>query len=247
MNVSNQVLKVLSGVRIEGKNLFLEEALDRKLYTETNKVLEAAGGKWNRKAKAHVFGDDPAEVIDRVILTGQITSAKNEYGYFPTPKPIVDRMIDRAQIESGMRVLEPSAGQGAIAFRLLELGCTVDAVEILPENANVLRLRESEDKRLEVREIDFLSITPTRAYDRVLMNPPFGRQADIRHVNRALDFLKPNGRLVAIMAYGVIFRQDRLATDFRQLVEDRGGMMAALPEGAFKESGTSVRTVMVTL
>ena len=38
-----------------------------------NKVLEALGGKWNRKAGGHVFDHYPADEIDEVILTGEYT------------------------------------------------------------------------------------------------------------------------------------------------------------------------------
>jgi hypothetical protein len=77
------------------------------------------------------------------------------------------------------------------------------------------------------------------------MNPPFAGQADIEHVTHALNFLKPGGKLVAIMSAGVTFRQDRKAADFRALIWGMGGTIEELPEDAFKQSGTSVRTVLV--
>jgi 16S rRNA G1207 methylase RsmC len=84
-------------------------------------------------------------------------------------------------------------------------------------------------------------------FDRIVMNPPFADQQDIRHVRHALGFLKPGGRLVAIMSAGVTFREDRLAREFRALVEDRGGTIEELPADAFKASGTGVLAVLVTI
>ena len=55
MNISNEVLAVLSNAAMDGKNLKLTGQLDRALYVATNKVLELAGGKWNRKAQGHIF------------------------------------------------------------------------------------------------------------------------------------------------------------------------------------------------
>jgi hypothetical protein len=49
------------------------------------------------------------------------------------------------------------------------------------------------------------------------------------------------------MGAGVVFRENKLAVEFRALVEDRGGSIEALPEGSFKESGTMVNTVVVTI
>jgi predicted RNA methylase len=248
MNVSTDVLAVLSSVQITGAQLTIVGQLDRKLYEKTNKVLEAAGGKWNRKAKAHVFDDDPSDLIDHVLLTGAITSARDEFGFFPSPPEVVDAVIERAQLERGHRVLEPSAGHGALAVGAAASGSQIYCIELLPRNVAVLRGLQEICPRIEtVLEGDFLSLKPERVYDRVVMNPPFARQADIRHVLHAHQWLKPGGLLVAVMAAGVTFRQDRLSSDFRALVDARGGSIDPLPEGAFKASGTSVRTVVVTI
>ncbi|MCV5917721.1 hypothetical protein OFN60_30320, partial [Escherichia coli] len=45
MQISTEVLNVLSRCRAEGNFLFLADQLDRSIYVKTNKVLEAAGGK----------------------------------------------------------------------------------------------------------------------------------------------------------------------------------------------------------
>lgn len=95
--------------------------------------------------------------------------------------------------------------------------------------------------------IDFLSVEPMASFDRIVMNPPFGRQADLKHVSHALKFLKPGGLLVSVMASSVTFRSNKLTTDFRQLIVDRGGHIEELPEGAFKSSGTMVNTVIVVI
>ncbi len=54
MRVEDDVLAVLSRAETNGNALVLIGQLDRLMYERTNKVLEAAGGKWNRKAKAHM-------------------------------------------------------------------------------------------------------------------------------------------------------------------------------------------------
>lgn len=48
MRVENEVPTVLSRAATQGNALTLFGQLDRRLYDRTNKVLEAAGGKWNR-------------------------------------------------------------------------------------------------------------------------------------------------------------------------------------------------------
>lgn len=244
MKIDQDVLAVLSVAEVNGAALLLTGQLDRKLYERTNKVIEAAGGKWNRKAKAHVFDADAADRIDQMILSGEVEVPKDEFNFFPSPPAVVARLLSLADVRAGMRVLEPSAGKGAIAYACVDLGAVVDCYELMEANFAAL----AGDIRLgSVRRLDFLTQAPEPSYDRVVMNPPFLKQADIKHVMHALQFLKPGGRLVAVMSAGVSFRNDARTTAFRQLVEARGGSIKALPENSFKASGTGVNTVIAVV
>jgi predicted RNA methylase len=244
MRVDNEVMAVLSMAQTDGNALTLVGQLDRKLYERTNKVLEAAGGKWNRKAKAHLFDDGAAERIDQILLTGSIEIPKDEFEFFPTPAIVVGRLLELADVRAGMLVLEPEAGRGNIAFACADVGAIVDCVELMDANYTAL----TSDPRIHsVLRADFLALLPEANYDRIVMNPPFSKQADIKHVNHALKFLKPDGLLVAVMSSGVTFRDNKLTTEFRDLIRARGGDIEALPEDSFKSSGTSVNTVIVTI
>ena len=165
---------------------------------------------------------------------------------FPTPPAVVERMIAAAQLEPDMTVLEPSAGLGAIAMPVARLVSVVACIEQNQQVADRLRATGTVDG---VTCADFLEIQPgpLLTYDRVMMNPPFRGQADIRHVTHALRFVKPGGLLVAVMSAGVEFRQDKTATGFRDLVADRGGRIERLPDDAFEASGASVRTVLAII
>jgi hypothetical protein len=55
MRVNEQVLAVLSRCATNGNCLTLPEQLPRRDYVAINKVIEAAGGRWSRGARAHVF------------------------------------------------------------------------------------------------------------------------------------------------------------------------------------------------
>ena len=247
MKISNDVLGVLSNATTSGNALSLSGQLERGLYQRANKVIEAASGKWNRKAQCHLFDGDAADAVDQIILTGEVT-VKQDFGYFPTPEVIVDQLIDLAELIPGMHVLEPSAGQGAIAIKALRVGARVDCVELLPENVRALTSAiAAAGVNATVEMIDFLTIPPVQCYDRVIMNPPFARQADIHHVNHAMKFLKPDGILVSVMSAGVMFRTNRLTIDFKNKVDANDGEIIPLPEGSFRESGTMVNTVIVKM
>jgi predicted RNA methylase len=243
MKVSSDVLAVLASAQTSGNALILTGALDRGLYERTNKVLEAAGGKWNRKARAHVFDAAADEAIDQIILSGEITIPQ-DFGFFPTPPDVVERLVEIADVRSHHHFCEPQAGHGniACAFRDAE---KVTCYELLP--ANIQKLRALGYDHWEIIQADFLAITPAPIYDRIVMNPPFAKQADIKHVTHAHKFLKPGGTLVSVMSAGVTFRTDRLTESFKQLIESSDGYIEDLPDCAFKSSGTMVRTVIVTL
>jgi len=244
MKVDREVMQVLSASKTDGRQLFITGGqLERGLYQRLDKVLKAAGGKWNTKARAHLFDGDAAEAIENIILTGEVT-VPQDFGYFPTPAFVVDRLIELADAREGMKALEPSAGRGAIASRLKTCGLKVDCVELLPDNAKHLM----EDGYESVLVTDFLTVEPEPRYQRVVMNPPFDKKrSDIRHVMHALKFLEPGGLLVSVMPSGIVFREDALSRDFRGIVEQSGGFIEELPEGSFKESGTMVNSVIVVI
>jgi len=243
MKIEKEVLDILNNSEIEGNELRLTGQLDRKMYVKVNEAITALGGKWNKSKKCHLFEGDAKDRINGMIESGTVEDAKSDFNFFPTPKAIVDEMLYRARIERGMKVLEPSAGRGNIAIPAMKEGGIVDCIELMEANYKTLL-----DKGFNsVIKQDFLTVEPTPIYNRILMNPPFCRKQDIIHVNHALKFLAPKGLLLSIMAAGVEFRQDKMTKAFVQMVEDKGGYIEALEDGAFKESGTGVRTVLCVI
>ena len=268
MRLAEDVVEVIARSTTSGNRLDLPSQLDRKLYVRVAKAIEAAGGKWDRKAGAHIFGGDAGESIEPIILDGEITDAKREFNLFETPEPLIERMIDAADIPRSTskdprdwpRILEPSAGSGRIVKALHKRSwdhpLNVFAYEIQPALAAKVSELLYPEGSCSVK--DFLSVDPNpidpltsepfaKTIDRVIMNPPFSKRQDVRHVMHAFKFLKPGGRLVAIMSAGVDFREDRLTHEFRALVTVQGGSIERLPADSFKSSGTGVNTVFVTI
>ena len=166
---------------------------------------------------------------------------------FPTPHELAVRMVEIANIQPPMRILEPSAGTGTIV-NVIPIGTHLQAVEINAEAARMLG-RTKTHPCCYIHTGDFLEwsqVTDER-FDRVLMNPPFANNQDIRHVRAAFDLLREGGRLVAIMSPHFTFAQDKESVAFREWFEDLGGTYEKLPADTFKASGTSVNTVLVTI
>lgn len=245
MRIEQDILEILERSVVEGGTLRLPPAqLDRKTYAAVNKVIEAAGGRWDRKARAHVFEGDAVDTIDPILLTGEYTLTKQDFGQFDTPMDLAFQVAGLARIEAGMSILEPSAGIGNLVDAAEKAGGRVEGFEI-----DAKRLHSCKDRCIlagGIRLSDFLASQPEPIFDRVVMNPPFAKQADIRHVTHAAKFLRPGGRLVSIMSASVTFRTDARSEDFRNFINSRGVAHEVLPPKSFKDSGTNVNAVIVS-
>ncbi len=189
----------------------------------------------------------PFEALRQAVKAGvQVVAAPQ---LFPTPVDLAARMVEAAGIKAGDHVLEPSAGTGVLigacgaqwsGWNANNRGA-MHAVEI---NGTLCDRLRHQFPLTNVHHRDFLDLSPDtfQPFDVVLMNPPFKDAADIVHIRHALRFLKPGGRLVAICANG-----PRQQAALRPLVEQHGGEWEELPPGTFSESGTEVRTVMLSL
>lgn len=65
------------------------------------------------------------------------------------------------------------------------------------------------------------------------MNPPFAGMHYLKHIEKAIECLKPGGQLVAILPATAMYSHGKLP---------KGGWWYDLPIGSFKESGTNVNT-----
>lgn len=252
-SVPETVHTVLQSVEFDGDVGRLTcGTLERSVYQQVDKVLKSLGGKWDRRKGGHVFPGDARDHLEAVIETGQYVDAKQALGFFETPESLADEVASMAAWPGGMvpSILEPSAGSGNLLRAMVRrygeraLYDTV-AVEIDGRHHAVLS-----DLAAEVHIADFLSLTldvMEGGFDRVVMNPPFSRQQDIDHVLHAWQFLAPGGRLVAIMSAGWTFRENRKSREFRTFITEHGGIVHHHDHEAFRESGTGVRTVDVTL
>ncbi len=168
-------------------------------------------------------------------------------GYFPTPKTIVERMIELADLQDGETILEPSAGNGNILDGVNEyiqdnnLSAELHGIEWNYTLRQILEL-----KQYKLVANDFIEFTPFTKYNKIIMNPPFEKGKDVDHVLKAYECLKDGGRLIAIMSPHWTFANDTKSIQFRNWLNDKG-YYEKLPEGSFKESGTGVNTVLVVI
>lgn len=235
------VISVLDAAQIADTHLVLTGQLNRDLYLRTNAALEALGGKWSKRDKAHVFDGSPAEAIENAILTGSVVNMDKELDYFPTPDEIADLVVSYADVGDDDFVLEPSAGEGALinALRRAHHNWRVDFCELDARRAAAV-LETCRNTNLVAH--DFLTYQPGEQYHRIVANPPFSQRRDLQHVTHMWELLASGGRLVSVMASGIQFRADRKTSEFKALFPRYD--IIDLPSGSFEASGTGVNTVI---
>jgi predicted RNA methylase len=171
---------------------------------------------------------------------------------FQTPPQLAETMAAMADLKPGHRILEPSAGMGAL-LRAIHRACGSPFVEAVEINNGCLAalhtLRDTLDAEWLIFPGDFSDFADDtgEGFDRVVMNPPFEKGQDAAHVQHAFSLLKPGGRLVAVMSPGPFFRESRADSAFRVWFSEVGGTVEELPAGTFKEAGTGVSSRLVVI
>lgn len=213
------------------------ERLDN--YNDIRKALLDAGAKY--KNNTFIFPNDAEPFINR-IMGGEDINIKKQFQFFATPKHLAKRIIEGIEFFEGATVLEPSAGQGAFLDELQNSGVNIMCVELMPENCEILK-RKGYDPINE----DFLEMDFHQKFDFIIANPPFSKNQDIDHFMHMFKYLKNGGRMDVIVSPHFTFANDKKSKEFRAFLDDSGGTWEEIEAGEFKESGTNIKTVLITL
>lgn len=239
-----EAIDILKECTVSGNVVTLPPGqFDRKLYQEVAKKLELIGGKWKGgKVMGFVFQDDPTELLAQ-IASGEDRNLKKEFQFFATPDVLADKLVQMAIPVAGQTVCEPSAGQGAIVKALLRYGVPlVYGYELMPVNQIVL----SKIEGFELIADDFLT-GYARKFDVIVANPPFSKNQDIDHIRRMYDCLNDGGNLVSMASKHWQFAKGKKETEFREWLEELEADIDEVPAGTFKESGTNIETVIISI
>lgn len=226
-----------------------------KKYLPGSKT-EGTGGKANdyRQEKATDFDRAKAVYFGKQKKNSR-TKSQEGHDYFATPEPIGYKMVQWLQAKPGQSLLEPSAGDGAIA-------------RWMPDNTYNTVVEPSRDLTpklmrnvagAKVVESTFENFDLHNKFDGIAMNPPFGHggKTAVEHVAKAYQHLKDGGRLIAIIPDGPAcqkhFDKWFYGDPEAKRKEDRGiadGVLMAdihLPSVTFDRAGTNVNTRMVVI
>lgn len=232
-----------------------EKLLKAGIYSD--EVLKSA---WEAVREAYEDRRPPTAEEKRRELERGLIGVKIP-GFFPTPDGLADFLVELAEITGDHLVLEPSAGKGDLAAAIMrdEPDCRVICVEVSMALSEILKARFEEEPHVNTVCGDFLEIggvmcrhqeelmpAARGGFDRIVMNPPFEKGAEMDHVRTAYDQLAPGGRLISIMSAGPWFRDDRQSAEFRDWFKSLGGQADDLPAGSFSGAETFVQTGTLT-
>jgi len=197
------------------------------------------------------------DFLEREIAPKTRTLEARGLQQFSTPMPLSELMAHALGARPGQWVLEPTAGTGSLLAPLQGVTTNLLLFELDPQRADVLRAIG-----YGPRVQDFLAAKP-EVVDRVLTNPPWGSVArsgikvpqvgpfaygDVaqRFFVHAMEFLKPRGRIVALMPRDTIAEGGR---EFRNWVRSNFLLRAAIvtPSNLYAHRGTAIEGVLLVV
>jgi len=174
------------------------------------------------------------------------TSKRESRGeYYATPEPVGVKMVEWANIKGNERVLEPSAGHGAIS-RYIPANTSTTIIDTNEDLLSSAMLRTQHAKAIRSQ---FEGHNIVNKYDAVVMNPPFGQGGSlaIAHLEKAVKHLRNGGRVVALIPTGPA--ADAKFDKWWHNTDGSLGMVAEikLPSVTFARAGTGVMTRIVVI
>jgi len=276
----SSVCSIASGEKRQTGAVFENEYIQIKLFLNGNLhatiLRKDLLAKWNQIVgdPRALPGTDGQETNDANCVPVNPFLDKNgkrdgKDDFFATPAELADRMVESLNIARAahgeIRILEPSAGDGALAdavrradqrYSILHVsqakvgdlwhdrGLVADivCVEENPDRAAVLKARQ-----YRVVQTDFLQMAvpvDQMKFDKIIMNPPFSNYQECAHLWHAFQMLKPGGTLVAVISDAVTRRSDRMYAAFRSWLYD---VNASKRKTGVKFDRTQVETLIVEI
>lgn len=124
--------------------------------------------------------------------------------FYPTPEPLIEKMLEGVKFDTVASVLEPSAGKGDLAEGINTIfkrktysrwggrDLDMDCIELQPELQMILK-----GKGYRVVHNDFLTYNTFKRYDLIISNPPFSQGA--KHLLKMLDMQENGGGVICLL------------------------------------------------
>jgi type I restriction-modification system DNA methylase subunit len=218
--------------------------LERKTYLDVAKKINQIGGKWKGgKVSGFVFEQDPTELLKQ-IASSEKRNLLLEYQFFETPQALADKLVSLAHINECHRILEPSAGRGALLTAINKVlpGKVIDCYELMDLNQSFLKKIPT----ASFKGADFIKNDGT-SYDRIIANPPFSNNQDIVHIQEMYTLLNPGGCIATISSTHWQHSNNSTEKRFRNWLKFVDALIVPIEAGSFKTSGTNVAASIITI
>lgn len=240
------VEEILKHCSLENNVLKLPKVqFNKKSYAEAKKWIEEAGGSWQGgKVQGFTFPFN-AERVFNILHAGKRCNLQQDFQFFSTPPEVADWLVMLAGgIREDEKVLEPSAGTGAIVDAI-HRSCKdviVDCFELMPENKEIL----SKKYNINILGDDFTAYNLEK-YDKIIANPPFSKNQDIKHIKRMYEHLNEGGTVASITSNHWKLGNENECVLFREWLTSVRGKVYDIEKGAFKDSGTGIETSAIII
>lgn len=258
MNIENLVSKLDENeiyTIIECKDITDDE------YDRLRWVMESYGGRWNERCKGfkfNEFDDEKLKSIKADLSAGFVNLSEEKRtrerdAFFPTPIKVVDKMILTANLKPDSIMLESSAGTGRILDEAKKVINSVDNFVVIEMNSERQRILRDKGYKVDFNGTfedslkDSEILKKIKNCDKVVINPPFKNDSDVKHLLISYMFCADNADVVSILQENSLYydRQiHRVFKEFLSLIGKDAYEVVSLPAGSFKDELTTVDTVI---
>ncbi len=196
--------------------------------------------KSGRTAIKILSKDFTIEDVKQILYDSQELCVSGKFDFFPTPDELVKICHDLLEYEVGNLVLEPSAGTGNL-IKDFPYKSNIVTVEANKFFCNILKRKYPE---IINKNCLFEEFKTENSFDRIIMNPPFSKRLDAKHILKAFDMLTNDGILVAIHSTGILSGSDKNSKAFQKLYE-KNGVFQKVYKGMFDSSGKGTKIDVV--
>ena len=259
MNIENLVSKLDENeiyTIIECKDITDEE------YDRLRWVMESYGGRWNERCKGfkfNEFDDEKLKSIKADLSVGFVNLSEEKRtrekdAFFPTPVKVVDKMIRTANLKPDSIMLESSAGTGRILDEAKKVINSVDNFVVIEMNSERQRILRDKGYKVDFNGTfedslkDSETLKKIKNCDKVVINPPFKNDSDVKHLLISYMFCADNADVVSILQENSLYydRQiHKVFKEFLSLIGKDAYEVVSLPAGSFKDELTTVDTVII--
>tara|TARA_R100000935_G_C2835187_1_gene167690 strand:+ start:1632 stop:2975 length:1344 start_codon:yes stop_codon:yes gene_type:complete len=189
------------------------------------------------RALAEFYGEVLPDAPSETEARRPSTEVARDLQFYPTPRKAAKTVIDALNLTGGETILEPSCGDGQIMDLLAEWHNDPDErryrsrLIVTGVEYDAGRAAQAKAKGHHVMTANFLQVAPDARFDAIIMNPPFYGQHYKKHLDHAIKFLRPGGRLVCILPASAYYDHGNTVGEWHDL-----------PVGSFAESGTNIPT-----